>query len=86
MSEERRQQHERSTLVEGARWLTVGALTLYVGALHGAEEGYLFGPWSDVMFHVLFVSTCWATAALRLNKRIALTVPPSSSRQMGDRL
>lgn len=71
LSEEGREQHERASLLEAARWLTVGILTLFVGLLHGAEEGYLFGPWSDVMFHVVFVSTCWATAALRINKRTA---------------
>ena len=71
LSEERREQHERASLLEAARWLTVGILTLFVGLLHGAEEGYLFGPWSDVMFHVVFVSTCWATAALRISKRTA---------------
>ena len=71
LTEEGREQHERATMLEAARWLTVGALTLFVGFLHGAEDGYLFGPWSDVMFHVVFVSTCWATAALRINKRTA---------------
>ena len=71
LSEESREQHERATLLEAARWLTVGALTLFVALLHGAEEGYLFGPWGDVMFHVVFVSTCWATAALRINRRTA---------------
>jgi hypothetical protein len=80
MSEESREQHERSTLLEAIRWLTVGALTLFVGLLHGAEEGYLFGPWSDVMFHVVFVSTCWTTAALRINRRTAaLTLQASSA-------
>ena len=71
LSEEGREQDERASLLEAARWLTVGILTLFVGLLHGADEGYLFGPWSDVMFHVVFVSTCWATAALRINKRTA---------------
>jgi hypothetical protein len=71
LSEEGSEQHERASLLEAARWLTVCILTLFVGLLHGAEEGYLFDPWSDVMFHVVFVSTCWATAALRINKRTA---------------
>jgi hypothetical protein len=79
LSEEGREQHERATMLEAARWLTVGALTLFVGFLHGAEDGYLFGPWSDVMFHVVFVSTCWATAALRINKRTAAVHLPASS-------
>ena len=61
LSAESRQQHARSMALSGARWLTVGVLTLFVAYVHGAEGGYLFGPWSDVMFHVVFVSTCWAT-------------------------
>jgi len=58
LSAESRQQHARSTALAAARWLTVGVLTLFIAYVHGAEEGYLFGPWSDVMFHVVFVSTC----------------------------
>ena len=66
LSAESRQQHARSTALAAARWLTVGGLTLFIAYVHGAEEGYLFGPWSDVMFHVVFVSTCWATTAFRM--------------------
>jgi len=68
LSAESRQQHARSTALAGARWLTVGVLTLFIAYAHGAEEGYLFGPWSDVMFHVVFVSTSWATAAFRMKQ------------------
>ncbi len=60
--------HERSTALAGARWLTVGALTLFIAYAHGSETGYLFGPWSDVMFHLAFVSTCWATTLYRINQ------------------
>ena len=49
LSAESRQQHARSTALAAARWLTVGVLTLFIAYVHGAEEGYLFGPWSDVM-------------------------------------
>ena len=64
---ESREQHARSTALAGARWLTVGALTLFMAYVHGAKEGYLFGPWTDVMFHLVFVSSCWATTAYRIN-------------------
>lgn len=64
---ESREQHARSTALAGARWLTVGALTLFMAYVHGAKEGYLFGPWTDVMFHLVFVSTCWATTVYRIN-------------------
>jgi hypothetical protein len=57
LSAESRQQHAQSTALAGARWLTVGVLTLFIAYVHGAEGDYLFGPWSDVMFHVVFVST-----------------------------
>ena len=57
-----------SRAVAGARWLTLGALTLFLAYFHGAGEGYLFGPWSDVMFHVVFVSTCWGMTAFRIKQ------------------
>ena len=47
---------------------SVIALTLFIAYAHGAEEGYLFGPWTDVMFHLIFVSACWATTAFRINQ------------------
>lgn len=65
---ENRENHERSTAVAGARWLTLGALTLFLAYFHGADEGYFFGPWSDVMFHVVFVSTCWGMTAFRIKQ------------------
>ena len=68
VSAESRRQHARSTALAAARWLTVGVLTLFIAYVHGAEKGYLFGPWSDVMFHVVFVSTCWATTAFRMKQ------------------
>jgi len=60
--------HARLTALAGTRWLTVGALTLFIAYAHGAEEGYLFGPWTDVMFHLVFVSTCWVTTLYRINQ------------------
>jgi len=63
-----RERLERSTAIAGARWLTVGALTLFVAYVHGAEEGYLFSPWGDVLFHVFFVSLCWGTTAFRMKQ------------------
>lgn len=57
-----------SATTAGARWLTVGALTLFIAYAHGEEEGYLFGPWSDVMFHVVFVSTCWVATSYRIRQ------------------
>ena len=63
-----REHHARSTALAGARWLTVGVLTLFIAYVHGAEEGYLFGPWTDVLFHVVFVSACWSTTAFRMKQ------------------
>ena len=63
-----RETHERSATMAGARWLTLGALTLFLAYFHGAEEGYLFGPWSDVMFHVIFVAGCWGMTAFRIKQ------------------
>ena len=62
-----RDHHARSTALAGARWLTVGALTLFIAYAHGGEEGYLFSPWGDVVFHVLFVASCWSFTAFRIN-------------------
>ncbi len=61
-------QLEHSVTTTGARWLTVGALTLLLAYSHGAEEGYLFGPWSDVLFHIIFFSSCWAATAFRIRR------------------
>jgi hypothetical protein len=69
LTPESREQRERSTALAGARWLTVGGLTLFIAYTHGADKGYLFGPWADVMFHLVFVSTCWATTVYRINQK-----------------
>lgn len=58
----------RLTALAGARWLTVGALTLFIAYAHGADDGYFFGPWTDVMFHLGFVSSCWLTTLYRINQ------------------
>lgn len=68
LSAECREHHARATALAGTRWLTVGGLTLFIAYVHGAEEGYLFGPWSDVLFHLLFVTTCWAATSYRMNQ------------------
>ena len=65
---ESRNRLERSVTIAGTRWLTLGALTLFLAYVHGAEEGYLFGPWSDVIFHVTFVAGCWAMTAFRIKQ------------------
>lgn len=57
-----------SATTAGARWLTVGAPPLLLAYAHGEEEGYLFGPWRDVMFHVVFVSTCWVATSYRIRQ------------------
>ncbi len=64
----RSEKTERSTMMAGARWLTVGALTLFLAYTHGADEGYLFGPWVDVMFHLALLSGCWAATAFRIKQ------------------
>ena len=68
LTAESREQQARSTALAGARWLTVGGLTLFLAYVHGGEEGYLFSPWADVMFHVLFVASCWGFTAFRINQ------------------
>lgn len=78
LTPESRDRHERSSAMTGTRWLTVGVLTLFLAYTHGAEEGYLFGPWSDVMFHVIFVASCWGMTAFRM-KQTALSVPATYS-------
>ena len=66
----------------GVRWLTVGALALFIGYTRGAESGYLFNLWTDVFFHVGLLSACWAATAVRLKHagfkttaRLAQSVP-----------
>ena len=68
LTAESREHQARSTALAGARWLTVGALTLFVAYVHGAQEGYLFGPWTDVIFHIVFVASCWSFTAFRMQQ------------------
>jgi hypothetical protein len=79
LTPETREQQARSTALAGARWLTVGALTLFIGYAHGETGGYLFGPWADVMFHIAFVSTCWATTVYRINQAAVIDTTVSST-------
>ena len=83
LTAERREQQARSTALAGARWLTVGALTLFMAYAHGAKDGYLFGPWTDVIFHIVFVSTCWATTVYRIHqaatRSMTLSLPTKPS-------
>jgi hypothetical protein len=62
------EQHERSTAIAGVRWLTVGVLGLFLAYTHSAGEGYLFGPWTDIMFHVILVAGCWRLTAFRIKQ------------------
>jgi hypothetical protein len=81
-SVESREHHARAAALAGARWLTVGGLTLFIAYVHGAEESYLFGPWTDVLFHLIFVSTCWGATAYRMKQaaeRAAAMVPLTTS-------
>lgn len=82
---ERCDAQQRSTALAGARWLTVGLLTLFIAFAHGAETGYLFGPWTDVMFHFAFVSTCWATTLYRINHTALHASTPFRRRRPGRR-
>jgi hypothetical protein len=66
---ESRERLERSVTIAGTRWLTVGALTLFLAYAHGSEEGYLIGSWSDVMFHVTFVASCWGITAFGIKRK-----------------
>jgi hypothetical protein len=50
----------------GVRWLTVGALILFIGSTRGADSGYIFGLWTDVLFHVGLLSACWFATLYRL--------------------
>lgn len=79
LTPETREQQSRSTALAGARWLTVGALTLFIAYAHGEKDGYLFGPWTDIMFHIVFVSTCWATTVYRINQAIIVDSAVSST-------
>jgi hypothetical protein len=41
-----------------------------VAYVHGGDEGYLFGPWTDILFHLVFVSTGWVATAYRMNQAV----------------
>ncbi len=80
-SEDRQDNRGRAESVAGVRWLTVGALTLFIGYTRGAESGYLFGPWTDILFHVGLLSVCWAATVSRLQKpraRMRKSLPRST--------
>ncbi|HSE57653.1 MAG TPA: hypothetical protein VLA99_03045 [Nitrospiraceae bacterium] len=66
---ESRERLERSTALAGTRWLTVGALTLFLAYAQGAAEGYLMGPWSDLLFHLVFVAGCWGMTAWGIKRK-----------------
>ncbi|HET8721986.1 MAG TPA: hypothetical protein VFM24_08155 [Nitrospira sp.] len=87
LSAESRDHLARATALAGARWLTVGSLTLFIAYVHGADEGYLFSPWSDVLFHLVFVATCWIATAYRMNqaaeKIMTVTLSMTSRGQSG---
>ncbi|HKT36026.1 MAG TPA: hypothetical protein VJR03_14455 [Nitrospira sp.] len=68
VSAESRNHHTHSAALAAARWLTVGVLTLFVAYAHGADEGFLFDPWTDVAFHLIFVSACWTMTAYRMKQ------------------
>jgi hypothetical protein len=58
----------RGLILAAARWLTVGPLCLFLARTHGAESGYLFGPWGDVLFHIAFLGSCWFATAFRITQ------------------
>ena len=66
---ESREKLERSTALAGTRWLTVGALTLFLAYAQGGAEGYLLGPWSDLLLHVVFVAGCWGMTAWGIKRK-----------------
>lgn len=88
LTSESRENRERSTALAGVRWLTVGALTLFVAYAHGADEGYFFGPWSDIMFHLIFVAACWGMTAFRIKqaaeRSTAMSLPATSTCRTSD--
>ena len=71
---------QRAEAMAGVRWLTVGALALFIGHTRGAESGYLFNLWTDVFFHVGLLSVCWAATAFRLKHAgFKATIRPAPS-------
>jgi hypothetical protein len=65
-TEEIHADQRRVEITAGVRWLTVGALILFIGSTRGAESGYIFGLWTDVPFHVGLLSVCWFATLYRL--------------------
>ena len=59
---------QRAEAMAGVRWLTVGALALFVGYTRGSDSGYLFDFWSDLAFHTALLSGCWAATVFRINR------------------
>ncbi len=66
----------RALMLAAARWLTVGPLCLFLAPTHGADSGYLFDAWGDVLFHLAFLGSCWFATAFR----IARTAEPLVTR------
>lgn len=58
----------RAETMAGVRWLTVGALALFIGYTRGADSGYLFDFWSDLAFHAALLSGCWAATVFRIKR------------------
>jgi hypothetical protein len=59
---------QRAETMAGVRWLTVGALALFVGYTRGSDSGYLFDLWSDLAFHTALLSCCWAATVFRIKR------------------
>jgi hypothetical protein len=64
----RNESRHRAEAMAGVRWLTIGALALFVGYTRGSDSGYLFDFWGDLMFHTALLSGCWAATAFRINR------------------
>jgi hypothetical protein len=64
----RNETRQRAEAMAGVRWLTIGALALFVGYTRGSDSGYLFDFWGDLMFHTALLSGCWAATAFRINR------------------
>lgn len=75
-----RDERQHSEALAGVRWLTVGMLTLFLGYTRGVESGYLFGPWMDVIFHMILISGCWIVTASRIKTlRSRQVITPESA-------
>jgi hypothetical protein len=60
--------HQRAEAMAGVRWLTIGALAIFIGYTRGSSSGYLFDFWSDLLFHTALLSGCWAATAFRIKR------------------